>query len=113
MPSDRASLQALKNLLTETDLLISTIEPLPENRTPRFRELLRAALALADDLMSQAKMPAAIAMGHKGGSETARKYGADHFRQLAAIHKTLRVTPAMETGITSRVWTLADLLEAE
>jgi transposase InsO family protein len=26
------------------------------------------------------------------------------------IHKTLRVTPAMEAGITSRVWTLADLL---
>jgi hypothetical protein len=26
------------------------------------------------------------------------------------IHKTLRVTPAMETGITNRVWTLADLL---
>ena len=28
MPSDHASLQALKNLLTETDLLISTTDPL-------------------------------------------------------------------------------------
>src|ERR1017187_5750254 len=88
MPSDRASLQALKNLLTETDLLISTTEPLPENRTPRCRELLRAALALAGDLISQAKMPAASAMGHKGGSATAHKYGSEHFRQLASKRKT-------------------------
>ena len=28
-------------------------------------------------------------MGHKGGSETARKYGSEHFRQLAAKRKTL------------------------
>ncbi|HKS96746.1 MAG TPA: hypothetical protein VJV74_11540, partial [Terriglobia bacterium] len=55
MPTDRASLQALKNLLSETDLLISTTDPLPENRTPRCRELLRAALALTDDLMHSAK----------------------------------------------------------
>lgn len=26
------------------------------------------------------------------------------------IHKTLRVTPAMESGITGRVWTMADLM---
>jgi hypothetical protein len=26
------------------------------------------------------------------------------------IHKTLRVTPAMEAGITARAWDLADLL---
>ena len=26
------------------------------------------------------------------------------------IHKTLRVTPAMEAGITATIWTLADLL---
>jgi hypothetical protein len=88
MPSDRASLQALKNLLTETDLLISTTGPLPENRTPRCLELLHAALALTDDLLKQTGKPAAAIMGHKGGSETARKYGADHFRQLAAKRKT-------------------------
>jgi hypothetical protein len=64
MPSDRASLQALKNLLTETDLLIAATDPLPENRTHNF----------------------------------------------CRLHKTLRVTPAMEAGITSRVWTLAELL---
>jgi hypothetical protein len=87
MPSDRASLQALKNLLTETDLLISTTEPLPENRTPRCRELLRAALALTDDFLKQAGKPAAAIMGHKGGSTTAKR-GSEYFRQLAAKRKT-------------------------
>jgi hypothetical protein len=88
MPSDRASLQALKNLLAEAALLISTTDPLPENRTPRCRELLRAALALTEDLLSQQRMTPAAVMGHKGGSETARKFGPDHFRQLAAKRKT-------------------------
>jgi transposase-like protein/IS1 family transposase len=32
------------------------------------------------------------------------------YYNFCRIHKTLRVTPAMESGITSRVWTLADLL---
>jgi hypothetical protein len=43
MPSDRQSLQALKNIIEQIELLISTTEPMPENRTPRCQELLRAA----------------------------------------------------------------------
>jgi hypothetical protein len=50
MPSDRQSLQALKNIIEQVDLLISTTEPLPENRTARCQELLRAAMALIKDL---------------------------------------------------------------
>ena len=88
MPSDRSSIRALKNIISEVDLILETTPPLPENRTNRSRELLRAALALTDDLMAQAKMPKAAAMGHAGGSTTARKYGSDHFRQLAAQRKT-------------------------
>src|ERR1019366_5280232 len=88
MPSDRSSLQALKNLLTETDLLISTTEPLPESRTPRCLELLRAALALTDDLLKQTGKTAAAVMGHKGGSATAATRGPEYFRQLAAKRKT-------------------------
>jgi hypothetical protein len=88
MPSDRASLQALKNLLTETDLLISTTEPLPENRTPRCLELLRAALALTDDLLKQSGKPAAAIMGHKGGTATAATHGPEYFRKLAGMRKT-------------------------
>jgi len=29
---------------------------------------------------------------------------------LCRVHQTLRVTPAMEAGISSRVWSLGDLL---
>jgi hypothetical protein len=88
MPSDRASLQALKNLLTETDLVISTTAPLPENRTPRCRELFRAALALTDDLLKQTGKTAAAIMGHKGGSATAATRGPEYFRQLAGMRMT-------------------------
>jgi CRISPR/Cas system-associated exonuclease Cas4 (RecB family) len=47
--TDQSSIQALKNVLEQVDLLISTTDPVPENRTPRCRELLRAASALVDD----------------------------------------------------------------
>ena len=46
VPSDRASLKALRNILSEVDLILETCPPLPQNRTGRSRELLRAALAL-------------------------------------------------------------------
>jgi|SRR5436305_6384519 len=87
MPSDRGSIEALRNMLEEADLLLETTEPLPENRTPRCRELLRAALALIDDLANSNESPAAV-LGSKGGSATARKLGSEHFRQLAAKRKT-------------------------
>jgi IS1 family transposase len=32
------------------------------------------------------------------------------YYNFCRVHQTLRVTPAMEAGITSRVWNLADLL---
>jgi len=88
MPTDRSSLYALKNLISEVDLILETVPALPQNRTARSRELLSVAMALADDLIKQAKMPAATAMGRKGGAETARKYGSEHFRELAAMRKT-------------------------
>lgn len=37
-------------MIEQVELLISTT-PLPENRTPRCQELLKAALALTDDLL--------------------------------------------------------------
>jgi len=87
MPSDRSSLKALKNLISEVDLILETT-PLPQNRTARSRELLGAALALTDDLLKQDRMNPAAIMGHRGGSATARKLGSEHFRQLAAMRKT-------------------------
>ena len=60
---------------------------LPEYRTARCRELLRTALALTDDLIKQAKLPAAAILGRKGGSVTAKR-GSAYFRKLAARRKT-------------------------
>ena len=80
------SIEALKNLITEADRILATTIPLPENRTPRCRELLGAALALADDLRSESP---AVTLGHKGGSVTAKRHGSAHYRQMAAARKTL------------------------
>lgn len=84
--SERKELAALKNLLSETDLILSTTE-LPENRTARCRELLRSALAITDDLLSQTKLSAATVLGRKGGSVIAKR-GSNYFRKLAARRKT-------------------------
>jgi hypothetical protein len=84
--ANRTELVALKKLLSETDLILSTTT-LPENRTTRCRELLSSAIALTDDLISQARLPAASVLGRKGGSVTAKR-GSDYFRKLAARRKT-------------------------
>jgi hypothetical protein len=87
MSSDRSSLQALKNLIEETDSILETTPDLPQNRPARCRENLKAALALTDDLLKQTRLKAAVVMGHKGGSTIAQR-GSDYFRQLAAKRKT-------------------------
>lgn len=84
--SNRPQLKTLKKLISETDKILATTD-LPQNRTARCRELLSSALALTEDLLTQAKMPAAAALGRKGGSVTAKR-GSDYFRQLAARRKT-------------------------
>jgi hypothetical protein len=86
MASNRAELTTLKKLLSETDVILSTAE-LPENRTARCRELLNAALALTDDLINQTRLSAAVTLGRKGGSVTAKR-GSAYFRKLAARRKT-------------------------
>jgi hypothetical protein len=66
MPSDRRSLEALKNLITETDLLIST----PEDRIMRCKELLREALALTDNLLERSNtIPAELSHLKKFASD--------------------------------------------
>jgi len=87
MKSNKTELAALKRLISETDLILSTTVPLPENRTARCRELLGSALALTDDLLTQAKLPAAAILGHRGGTAIAKR-GSDYFRKLAAKRKT-------------------------
>jgi hypothetical protein len=75
-------------LIAEADLILETTPPLPENRTAACRESLHTALALTDDLLKQSKMAPAAVMGRKGGSTTARKFGAEHYRRMAAARKT-------------------------
>ena len=50
-PADRDALTALRKIIAEVDSLISTSEPMPEDRTPRCRELLQLALMLTEGLM--------------------------------------------------------------
>src|SRR5258708_38044265 len=88
MPTDRSSLLALRDLIADTDLTLETIPDLPQNRTAHCRENLRAALALADDLIKQQRMTPAAVMGSKGGTSTSRKLGSEHYRRMAAARKT-------------------------
>ena len=89
MPVDKTSLQALKNILTEIALIVSTSpQPMPQHRTPRCLELMRAALALTDDIMKQTRMAPAVVLGHKGGSATSQRHGVEHYRKMAAARKT-------------------------
>lgn len=86
MATNRAELNTLRKLIAEAELILATTE-LPEGRAVRCRELLKTALALTDDILTQNKLIAASVLGRKGGSVTAQK-GSDHFRKLAAMRKT-------------------------
>jgi hypothetical protein len=86
MPSSRTELQALRNLISEADLILETAPPLPQNRSAAARATC-IALALVDDLTRQTKMNAAAVLGKRGGSAIAKR-GPDYFRQLAAKRKT-------------------------
>jgi hypothetical protein len=89
MPSNRAELTALKNLISQADRILATSPELPENRTAAARESLSAAMALTDDLLKMEKpTTAAVALGRKGGSTTSRRHGPEHYRQMAAKRKT-------------------------
>src|SRR5205823_257367 len=86
MASNRSELATLKKILSEADRILATTN-LPENRTARCRELLGSAIALTNDLLTQAKLPAAAILGSKGGAVIAKR-GSDYFRKLAAKRKT-------------------------
>ncbi|HEY6347144.1 MAG TPA: hypothetical protein VIY49_37105 [Bryobacteraceae bacterium] len=91
MAHDPDSLKALRNIIHEVDTILETTPKLPQNRTGRSRELLRAALALTDDLLSENRKSVgshAAALGRKGGRSIAEARGPDYFRDLAAKRKT-------------------------
>jgi hypothetical protein len=79
----RTDLRALRNMIDEANLLLTTTE-LPEGRSKRARELLGTALKLADYLLKESP---AVTLGKLGGRKIAER-GPDYFRQLAAKRKT-------------------------
>jgi len=83
MAKPRTDLRALRNLIAEAETLLSTTV-LPEGRPERCRELLKAAIALADHLLS---IPPAVALGRQGGLKTAQR-GPEYFRRIAAMRRT-------------------------
>jgi hypothetical protein len=89
MPSNRTELAALKRLLTQADRILASAPELPENRTTSCREVLSAALALTEDLIKESTPTSSAAiLGRKGGSTTAKRHGAEHYRAMAAKRKT-------------------------
>ncbi len=89
-PRERTDLRALRNLISEAELILSTTN-LPEGRTPRSLELIRSAISLADDMLrkedSKLETSPAALLGRKGGSATAKR-GPDYFAKIAAMRKT-------------------------
>jgi len=81
-PETKPDLTALRNLISEAHLTFETTT-LPEGRSERAREILGAAVKLADELL---KTPPAAALGQKGGKKTAER-GSDYFRKIAAMRK--------------------------
>jgi hypothetical protein len=78
-------LSALRSLIQQAHELLEPLD-LPEGRGSRARELLKAALALADDVLT--KTPAAT-LGARGGTATAKR-GSQYYRELAAKRTTNR-----------------------
>jgi hypothetical protein len=79
----RTDLKALRRMIAEAEKILSTTT-LPEGRSERARELLGAAVKLADHLLTES--PAA-ALGAKGGQSTAKR-GSEFYRKIAAMRKT-------------------------
>lgn len=75
-------LKALRDMIGEAHDILRTVV-LPEERSQRAYEVLTAALHLADHLL---EIPPAVALGAKGGSQTAKR-GSDYFRKIAAMRK--------------------------
>jgi hypothetical protein len=82
MTPRRNDLKALRNMIAEANLILSTTE-LPEGRSQRAQELLSAAVSLADLLLET--KPAAV-LGKVGGQKTAER-GPDYYRKIAAMRK--------------------------
>jgi hypothetical protein len=64
MPSDRASLLALRDLIADTDLTLETIPGIPQNRTAHYRENLSCGAGPCRSFKQQ-PMTAAASLGQR------------------------------------------------
>ncbi len=69
-------------MIAESQHILATTA-LPEGRSERAYELLTAAVALADELLTES--PAAV-LGKKGGKVMAKR-GPEYFRKIAGMRK--------------------------
>jgi hypothetical protein len=83
-PSYETELNALRNLILQADTILATTK-LPQGRAERARELLSAAVALTDDLLT---VKPAAALGAQGGKKTLERGGSEYFKKLASKRKT-------------------------
>ena len=91
VPRNRTSLKALRNLISEAETILATHQ-VPQGRAERAHELLRAALALTDDLL---KVDPAAQLGAKGGAQDGGTRGG-----LLPQHRSEAEDPAgWETGV--------------
>ena len=82
-PTRSDDLYALRNLIQEAHLVLSTVD-LPQGSGRRAAELLASALALAEDLIAA---PPAASIGRLGGAATAKR-GSEYYREIAAKRTT-------------------------
>jgi len=87
--------------------------------TPRKQNDLRALRNLisnAHDLLSTTTLPDArftrLSNAFSKKLDNLKAAGALHFAyyNFCSVHQTLRVTPAMQAGITDHVWTIGEIL---
>ena len=90
MPSSKEDLQALKNILSETQIRLE-VDPLPKGAQARCLELVTSAVALAEDFLKSSTTQTAADLGKRGGQTTAERMKAkdpDYYKKIAAQRKT-------------------------
>jgi len=110
MASDRSSLGAFKNLISQADLILETTPPMPENCTGACREVLRSARP--HGRYAEVGVPDTVdeCLQPRVGGLVGRVLPALRVLQLLPRPQTLRVTPAMESKLADHVSEIVELL---
>ena len=87
-PSIRRDLKVVRNLISQADMALD----LPTPAVGSARESIKAALALASDIIKRKTAEpvdgsAAAALGAKGGSATLANRGPEYFKRISAMRK--------------------------